>query len=258
MNAVKEAPDYLHDEHLSQGTKTYLNVLNGGGPAVESLPVPDARRVLADLQAAVPVDLSGVEESERTIESEGRTLHLNLVRPAGTGRERLPVFVFVHGGGWVLGDYLTHRRLVRDLVAESGCAAVFVNYTPSPEARFPQAVEEIYIAVKWVAENGREIGVDGSRLALAGNSVGGNMSLAAALLAKDHGGPQIRTLVLMWPVTDAGYDWDSYVEYGRQRFLTAPLMKWMFEQYVSDPAQRGSDLMSPGLRPNACGGCRLR
>ena len=245
MNAVKEAPDYLHDEHLSQGTKTYLNVLNGGGPAVESLPVPDARRVLADLQAAVPVDLSGVEESERTIESEGRTLRLNLVRPEGTGRERLPVFVFVHGGGWVLGDYPTHRRLVRDLVAESGCAAVFVNYTPSPEARFPQAVEEIYIAVKWVAENGREIGVDGSRLALAGNSVGGNMSLAAALLAKDHGGPQIRTLVLMWPVTDAGYDWDSYVEYGRQRFLTAPLMKWMFEQYVSDPAQRGSDLMSP-------------
>ena len=95
MNAVKEAPDYLHDEHLSQGTKTYLNVLNGGGPAVESLPVPDARRVLADLQAAVPVDLSGVEESERTIESEGRTLRLNLVRPEGTGRERLPVFVFV-------------------------------------------------------------------------------------------------------------------------------------------------------------------
>lgn len=211
-------------------------MLNGGGPAVESLPVPDARRVLADLQAAVPVDLSGVEESERTIESEGRTLRLNLVRPEGTGRERLPVFVFVHGGGWVLGDYPTHRRLVHDLVAESGCAAVFVNYTPSPEARFPQAVEEIYIAVKWVAENGREIGVDGSRLALAGNSVGGNMSLAAALLAKDHGGPQIRTLVLMWPVTDAGYDWDSYVEYGRQRFLTAPLMKWMFEQYVSDPA----------------------
>ena len=179
-------------------------MLNGGGPAVESLPVPDARRVLADLQAAVPVDLSGVEESERTIESEGRTLRLNLVRPEGTGRERLPVFVFVHGGGWVLGDYPTHRRLVHDLVAESGCAAVFVNYTPSPEARFPQAVEEIYIAVKWVAENGREIGVDGSRLALAGNSVGGNMSLAAALLAKDHGGPQIRTLVLMWPVTDAG------------------------------------------------------
>ena len=244
MNSVKEAPDYLLDEHLSPGTKAYLKVLNGGVP-VESLSVEEARRVLADVQAAVHVDLSGVEESERTIESEGRRLRLHLVRPVGTERERLPAFVFVHGGGWVLGDYPTHRRLVRDLVVESGCAAVFVDYTLSPEAHFPQAVEEVYIAVKWVAENGREIGVDGCRLALAGNSAGGNMSLAAALATKDHGGPQLRTLVLMWPVTDAGYDWDSYVRYGRQRFLTAPLMKWMFDRYVCDPAQRGSDLMSP-------------
>ena len=245
MNHVKEAPDYLQDEHLSQGTKAYLKVLNGGGQPVESLPVPDARRVLVDIQAAVHVDMSGVEESGRTIQSEGHTLRLDLVRPAGTGHERLPAFVFIHGGGWVLGDYPTHRRLVRDLVVESGCAAVFVNYTPSPEARFPQAVEEIYAAVKWVAGHGRDIGVDGTRLALAGNSVGGNMSLAAALVAKDHDGPQLRTLVLMWPVTDAGYDWDSYVEYGRRRFLTAPLMEWMFDQYVSDPAQRDNDLMSP-------------
>ena len=205
MDHLKEAPDYLQDDHLSRGTKAYLKVLNGGAP-VESLPVGEARRVLTDVQAAVHVDLSGIEESERTVES---------------------------GGGWVLGDYPTHRRLVRDLVVESGCAAVFVNYTPSPEAHFPKAVEEVYAAVKWVAENGREIGVDGSRLALAGNSV------------EDHGGPRLRTLVLMWPVTDAGYDWDSYVKYGRQRFLTAPLMKWMFGKYVSDPAQRGNDLMSP-------------
>lgn len=244
MDHVKEAPDYLQDDHLSQGTKAYLNVLNGGVP-VESLPVEQARRVLADVQASVHVDLSGIEESERTVESQGHTLCLNLVRPAGTGHERLPAFVFIHGGGWVLGDYPTHRRLVRDLVLESGCAAVFVNYTRSPEAHFPQAVEEIYAAVKWVAANGREIGVDGSRLALAGNSVGGNMSLATALVAEDHGGPQLRALVLLWPVTDAGCDWDSYTEYGRQRFLTAPLMKWMFGQYVSDPAQRDNDLMSP-------------
>ena len=244
MDHLKEAPDYLQDDHLSRGTKAYLKVLNGGAP-VESLPVGEARRVLTDVQAAVHVDLSGIEESERTVESEGYTLRLNLVRPSGAGRVHLPAFVFIHGGGWVLGDYPTHRRLVRDLVVESGCAAVFVNYTPSPEAHFPKAVEEVYAAVKWVAENGREIGVDGSRLALAGNSVGGNMLLAAALVAEDHGGPRLRTLVLMWPVTDAGYDWDSYVKYGRQRFLTAPLMKWMFGKYVSDPAQRGNDLMSP-------------
>lgn len=245
MKNGKAAPDYLQDEHLSRGTKEYLKVLNGSGKPVETLPVPEARKVLEDVQASVRVDLSGIEEREKTIQSERFTLRLNLVRPEGTGRERLPVFVFIHGGGWVLGDYPTHRRLVRDLVVESGCAAVFVNYTPSPEAHFPEAVEEIYAAVKWVAEHGDQIGVDASRLAVVGNSVGGNMTLATALNAQEQGGPAIRTLVLLWPVTDAGYDWDSYVEYAEQRFLTTPLMKWMFDQYISDPAQRDSPLVSP-------------
>lgn len=245
MNNEKQAPDYLQDDHLSRGTKEYLKVLNGGGKPVETLPVAEARKVLEDAQAAVRVDVSGIEEREKTIRSEGFSLRLNLVRPEGTDEERLPVFVFIHGGGWVLGDYPTHRRLVRDLVVESGCAAVFVNYTPSPEAHFPEAVEEIYAAVKWVAEHGEEIGVDGSRLAVVGNSVGGNMTLATALNAQEQGGPEIRTLVLLWPVTDAGYDWDSYAEYAEQRFLTTPLMKWMFDQYISDPAQRDSPLVSP-------------
>ena len=106
MDHLKEAPDYLQDDHLSRGTKAYLKVLNGGAP-VESLPVGEARRVLTDVQAAVHVDLSGIEESERTVESEGYTLRLNLVRPSGAGRVHLPAFVFIHGGGWVLGDYPT-------------------------------------------------------------------------------------------------------------------------------------------------------
>ena len=244
MDHLKEAPDYLQDDHLSRGTKAYLKVLNGGAP-VESLPVgggPSRPDRCAGGRACRSVGHRGV----RTDGRKRRVYAAPEPRPPfGGGARHLPAFVFIHGGGWVLGDYPTHRRLVRDLVVESGCAAVFVNYTPSPEAHFPKAVEEVYAAVKWVAENGREIGVDGSRLALAGNSVGGNMSLAAALVAEDHGGPRLRTLVLMWPVTDAGYDWDSYVKYGRQRFLTAPLMKWMFGKYVSDPAQRGNDLMSP-------------
>ena len=244
MDHLKEAPDYLQDDHLSRGTKAYLKVLNGGAP-VESLPVGEARRVLADVQAAVHVDLSGIEESERTVESEGHTLRLNLVRPSGAGRGYLPAFVFIHGGGWVLGDYPTHRRLVRDLVVESGCAAVFVNYTPSPEAHFPKAVEEVYAAVKWVAENGREIGVDGSRLALAGNSVGGNMAIATALRAKREQGPQIKLLLPMWPVADSSFDTASYVRYAKQRFLTDSLMKWMFDQYTTDPQQRREVYVSP-------------
>lgn len=139
--------NYLNDEHLSIGTREYLRVLNAGGRPVESLPVAEARKVLADVQAAVEVDLSGIDEREREIVADGHALTLHLVRPHGS-RGRLPYFVFIHGGGWVLGDYPTHRRLIRDLVVESEVAAVFVDYTPSPEAKYPQAVDEIYAAVK--------------------------------------------------------------------------------------------------------------
>ena len=154
--------NYLNDEHLSIGTREYLRVLNAGGRPVESLPVAEARKVLADVQAAVEVDLSGIDEREREIVADGHALTLHLVRPHGS-RGRPPYFVFIHGGGWVLGDYPTHRRLVRDLVVESEVAAVFVDYTPSLEAKYPQAVDEIYAAVKWVAENDAELDLDRRR-----------------------------------------------------------------------------------------------
>lgn len=236
--------DYLHDEHLSVGTRDYLRVLNAGGRPVESLPAAEARKVLVDVQAAVDVDLSGIDESQHSIEADGRALTLHLVRPHGS-RGRLPFFVFIHGGGWVLGDYPTHRRLVRDLVVESDAAALFVDYTPSPEAKYPQAVEEIYAAMKWTAENAEELDLDRHRMAVVGNSVGGNMALAAALLAKKWHTPALRTLVLLWPVTSASPDWRSYALYGEERFLTASLMKWMFDQYTEDPKAREEILLSP-------------
>lgn len=230
---LKKAPDYLEDPHLSVGTKEYLKVLNASDTPVESLPVPQARDVLTNAQASVAVDLSGIEESEKTIVADGYTLKLNIVRPEGANG-KLPVFMFLHGGGWVLGDYPTHQRLVRDVVVESGYVAVFVNYTRSPEAKFPQAVNECYAATKWVAENGDEINVDGSKLAVVGNSAGGNMTLAMGLMAKEKAGPKISCLVAMWPVTDASTDFKSFKKYGTQRFLTTSLMEWMFDNYKSD------------------------
>ena len=153
---AKEAPDYSVDPHLSPAVKAFLKPLNAGGPAVESLSEQDAREVLLNLQVSVKVDLSGVDESEKTITQVGCTVKLTVVRPKGN-KEKLPVFIFTHGGGWVLGDYPTHKRLVRDLVVASECAAVFVNYTLSPEAHYPQAIHEIYAAAKWVSEHGDEI-----------------------------------------------------------------------------------------------------
>ncbi|GAA0540237.1 alpha/beta hydrolase [Chitinophaga japonensis] len=239
------APYYAEDPHLDSGTKAFLKVLNAGGTPVESLSKEDARNVLVNAQASVDVDLSGIEESEKTITSDGYTVKLNIVKPRGaTGT--LPVFIFIHGGGWILGDYPTHKRMVRDLVVLSGAAGVFVNYTPSPEAQYPQAINEIYAATKWVAANGNEIGVDGTRLAIVGNSVGGNMSTVTALMAKEKGGPDIKLQVLMWPVTDYySPDSVSYQLYGEDRFLTTSLMKWMFDQYTTDPAERKEVYHSP-------------
>src|ERR687885_1621700 len=136
------------DPRLSREVKAFLKELNAPGVALETLPPLQARQALADAQASVKVDLSGIEESEKTITADGYPITLNIVRPEGV-KGTLPVFMFIHGGGWVLGDYPTHKRMVRDLVVLSGFAAVFVNYTPTPDAAFPQAINEIFAATKW-------------------------------------------------------------------------------------------------------------
>jgi acetyl esterase len=177
--------DPANDPAIFEDVKIFLNALNsGGGTPLEQLSPADARNVLVGAQNSVEVDLSGIETNEKTITQDGITVKLDIVKPAGA-TEKLPVFIFIHGGGWVLGDFPTHKRIVRDLVVYSGATAVFVNYTPSPEAQYPTAINEIYAATKWVASHGDEINVDGSRLAVAGNSVGGDMAAVTALKAKD-------------------------------------------------------------------------
>ena len=233
------------DPRLSRGVKAFLKVLNSsGGPPLETLPPLEAREVLVNAQASVPVDLSGIEESEKTITTDGYTIKLNVVRPEGV-RGKLPVFMFVHGGGWVLGDYPTHKRMVRDLVVLTGFAAVFVNYTRTPDARYPQAINEIYAATKWVAEHGDEINVDGRNLAVVGNSVGGNMTAVTALKARDQGGPEIKVHIMMWPVTDANFETESFKQFGEKRFLTTSLMKWMWDLYTNNPKQRQEIYAAP-------------
>ena len=135
--------------------------------------------------------------------------------------------------------------MVRDLVVLSGMAAVFVNYTRTPDAKYPQAINEIYAATRWVAEHGDEIDVDGKNLAVVGNSVGGNMTAVTALKAKENGGPEIKLHIMMWPVTNAEFDTESYRQFGEKRFLTAPLMKLMYDLYTTDPKERQEIYLSP-------------
>lgn len=235
--------DYSEDKHLSPAVKTFLHPLNAGGPPLESLSVEEARNVLVGAQASFEVDLSGIEETEKTIEQNGFKVDLNIVRPKDND-QILPIFLFIHGGGWVLGDYPTHKRMVRDLVVLTGFAGVFVNYSRAPEARYPQPVHEIYAVLTWISQNGADIGVDGSNVSIVGNSAGGNLSAATALMAKASGGPHLKVQVLFWPVTDATFDNESYQLYGTQRFLTSSLMQWMWDQYI-DQGERNEIYASP-------------
>ena len=230
---------------VEHNTQAFLQALEaGGGQPLETLSPKDARAVLVGAQASVKVDLSGVTVSEKTIEAAGQSIPLTIVRPEGIEGE-LPVFMFFHGGGWVLGDYPTHARLIRDLVVNSGAVAVYVGYTPSPEAQYPTAIDQAYAATRWVGEHGKEIQVDSSRLAVAGNSVGGNMAAVVALKAKEAGTPKLSFQLLLWPVTDANLETASYNQFAQGHFLTKPLMKWFWDNYTTDPKQRAERFASP-------------
>ncbi|MBA1242494.1 alpha/beta hydrolase [Pseudomonas japonica] len=240
-SAFAAEPDAIANQRI----QAFLNALNaGGGKPLEQQSPKDARAVLTGAQNSVKVDLSGTEVSERRIEASGQSIKLTVVRPAGV-KGALPVFMFFHGGGWVLGDYPTHARLIHDLVVGSGAVAVYVDYTPSPEAHFPTAINQAYAATRWVAEHGREINVDGSRLAVAGNSVGGNMAAVVSLMAKEQGTPKLRFQALLWPVTDASFDTGSYQQYAEGHFLTRNMMKWFWDSYTTDAAQRADIHASP-------------
>ena len=226
-------------------TQGFLEALaKGGGKPLETLSPADARAVLVGAQTGAKLPPADV--SEKTITVDGKSIKLTIVRPVGA-KSVLPAFMFFHGGGWILGDFPTHERFVRDLVVDSGAAAVFVNYTPSPESRYPVAINEAYAATKWVAENGAQINIDGKRLAVAGNSVGGNMAAVVALMAKARGAPALRAQVLFWPVTNANFENTSYDEFGNDHFLTRNMMKWFWDAYTTDPKQRQEIYASPLL-----------
>ncbi|MBM7568967.1 alpha/beta hydrolase [Paenibacillus sacheonensis] len=155
------------------------------------------------------------------------------------------LIVYIHGAGWVFGNAHTHDRLVRELAVGSGSIVVFPEYSLSPENKYPTAIEEIYAVVKWAAENGEELGADVSRLTVAGDSVGGNMTAAVTLMAKERGGPRIAKQLLFYPVTDAAFDTESYEQFAEGYFLSREGMQWFWDQYAADPKERAEVTASP-------------
>ena len=169
---------------------------------------------------------------------------IRILRPQGASGD-LPVILYTHGAGWVFGNAHTHDRLCRELAVGTGAAVVFTNFSLSPEARYPTAIEEIYAVLEWVADHGRDRQLDGSRIAVAGDSVGGNMTAAITLMAKQRSGPKLAAQVLFYPVTDASFDTGSYHEFAEGYFLRRDAMQWFWDQYTTDQDARDQITASP-------------
>lgn len=220
------------------------DIVAAGYPPIYTLSPPDARNALAGFQAQ-PANLppTTVEDEMLSVGPTGK-VPIRIVRPeVVTGP--LPVVMYFHGGGWMLGDRETHDRLIRDIAHGAQAAVVFVDYDRSPEAHFPIANEQAYAATKYVAENGATWGLDGGRLAVAGDSAGGNMAAVVALMAKERGGPKIDLQVLFYPVTDASMTQESYKTFAEGYWLLTTAMTWFWDAYVPDVSARKQIHVSP-------------
>jgi len=199
-------------------------------PFIHELGPDGARKVLDEIQAA-PTDKLVVDEKWVTVPAEVGEVGVRIVRPVGT-TGLLPTVLFVHGGGWILGNAGTHDRLVRELAVGVGAAIAFVEYDRSPEVQHPVAIEQAYAVARWIMCSGAVEGLDSSRLAIAGDSVGGNMAAALTVLAKQRGDVSFVHQSLYYPVTDAAQDTDSYREFADGPYLTAQAMACFWDAYV--------------------------
>ncbi|MBP2707880.1 alpha/beta hydrolase [Microbispora sp. RL4-1S] len=230
-------------EHVLEPEAQRLADATSAPPFVYELDPDGARAVLDDLQAA-PVDKPEVDEKWITVSTGVGAVRVRVVKPTGADGT-LPVVLYMHGGGWVLGNAGTHDRLVRELAVGAGVAVAFVEYDRSPEARYPVAIEQAYATAQWITQQGAVEGLDATRLAVAGDSVGGNMTAALTILAKRRGDVNFVHQSLYYPVTDAGQDTGSYREFAEGPYLTARAMAWFWDAYTTDPAQRAEITASP-------------
>jgi len=226
--------------------RKFIEALNAkGGEPIYKLSPADARKVLESIQSQ-PVKKLDAKIEDLTIPGgPTKEISIRIVRPANYAGGALPVVMYFHGGGWILGSKNTHDRLIREIANGANAALVFVNYTPSPEAKYPVPIEQAYSATKYIAENGKKMNLDSARLAVAGDSVGGNMATVVAMLAKQRGGPQIAYQVLFYPVTDANFETMSYREFADGPWLTKAAMKWFWDAYAPDVAARKNPTASP-------------
>ena len=213
-------------------------------PFLFELPVAEGRKAVDEVQSAAIAKPEVDEEWVTIAGGPSGEVNLRIVKPRGASGT-LPAIVYIHGAGWVFGDAHTHDRLVRELAVGVRAAVVFPEYDLSPEARYPVAIEQNYAVAQWIVAHGATKGLDATRIAVAGDSVGGNMSAALTLLAKERSGPKFAAQVLFYPVTDANFDTPSYEQFAEGYFLRRDAMQWFWDQHTTDQAQRDEITASP-------------
>ncbi len=231
------------NDHILEPAAQEIADATSKPPFLYELGPDGARKVLDDIQSA-PIEKLEVDEKWIVVPAEVGDVDVRIVKPLGAA-EPLPTILYVHGGGWVLGNAGTHDRLVRELAVGANAAVVFVEYDRSPEARYPVAIEQAYATARWIVRDGAAEGLDASRLAIAGDSVGGNMTAALTILAKQRGDVTFVHQSLYYPVTDAAQDTASYREFADGPFLTAKGMAWFWDAYLPEYDKRSEITASP-------------
>ena len=233
-------------DHILETEAQELADATSKPPFVYELGPEKARKVLDDLQAAPILKTPVAEDKWITVPAAVGDVRVRILKPNGVSGP-LPVILYIHGGGWILGNSGTHDRLIRELADGAGAALVFVEYDRSPEAHYPVAIEQAYATAQWVTKNGGAEGLDASRMAVAGDSVGGDMTAAVAIMAKQRGDVHFVQQSMYYPVTDAGQDTASYREFAGGPYLTAKAMAWFWDAYIppESAAQRSEITASP-------------
>ncbi|MBV9220532.1 MAG: alpha/beta hydrolase [Methylobacteriaceae bacterium] len=230
---------------LEPATQQFIDSLAAaGGQGIGPLSAADARALLAIAQVGmVGRPVARIENVELPV-GPTRSVGVRIVRP-GSAKAALPVVMYFHGGGWMLGDRETHDRLIREIAVGAGAAVFFVDYDRAPEARYPVAVEQAYAATKYAAEHGAQFDVDPTRLAVVGDGAGGNIAAAVALLAKERRGPKIDLQVLFYPIAGADFETGSYRTFATGPWLTRQAMEWFWDSYLPDKAARQEITATP-------------
>ena len=229
---------------LDPAVRTFLDQLTAMGlPAFETQTVEQARAAIRMMSQTGPPGEPVDHVEDQRVPGPGGSIPVRIYAPAG--RRPAPALVYFHGGGWVIGGIDTHDGLCRQLANRASATVISVDYRLAPEHKFPAAVDDCFAALGWVAGNTAALGVDPSRLAIGGDSAGGNLTAVVAQLARDRGGPRLRHQVLIYPATDPVMDFPSHTENGSGYLLTREAMAWFYGHYLRTPADRTDPLAAP-------------